>query len=450
LPKEFNKRRRIRKTSVVSTQQHQSREGSRERLVRVNVRSTPIPAPVAPRSSLGRILRIIVGLGLIGLPSWFLIPSHWKVTSTQGVVNGHTIIITAPIDGIVTVAPPAVMQSVSAGSPLVRIEASVVDRRRIEELETEAATLTERVAALKDRIRAMDSLKGELEASYTGYQKSMAQRVAHELEEARLAARAASASSAQRAREEQQEQTLFGRGYSSMREFSQATSGAEIARAQAAGASTTVARLAGQLESIKGGIFTGPGDSRNDVPYSRQRIHEMAMQQLHDESEIREQNVRIAQLKQQIHAETERVKRRSSYQLDAPVDAIIWHRSVTVGSPVGLHAELLQLVDRSSLFVDATIRARFIGDIQPGDPVVVRAVGSSAEIGGRVRYIMGESALDRSAAVNVAPSEPHEAHVIIDFRRDSKAGGEGAGHLQALPVGKRVDVDFPKARHLPF
>jgi multidrug resistance efflux pump len=374
-------------------------------------------------------------------------PSLWRVTSTQGVVNGHVIIMTSPIDGIVTLAPPPVMQAVTAGSTLVRIDTAIVDRRRLEELETDAATLTERVAALKDRIRAAELLEDELQASYQGYQDSMVRRVSHELEEARTAATAASVSSDQRASEERQERALFRRGFSSLREFSRMKSAAAVARAEAAGASATAARLAGQLESIKGGIFTGPGDSRNDVPYSRQRIHEIAMQRLHDESEIREQTVRIAQLNRQIHDESERVQRRSSYQLDAPVEGIIWHRSVAAGSPVGPQAELLRLVDRSTLFVDATLRARYIDDIRPGDRVVIRAVGSAVETAGRIRYILGESALDRSAAVDVPRSDPYEVHVIIDFSRDSASAGEGtgAGALDAFPVGQRVDVDFPGA-----
>ncbi len=426
-------------------QQHQSRERTAQPIVRVDSESASGPAPAARRLSPGRILRPIVGLGLIGLPSWFLIPSLWSVTSTQGVVNGHVIIMTAPIDGIVTLAPPPVMHPVTAGSTLVRIEAAVVDRRRLEELEADAATLTERVAALKERIRAVELLKDELQASYQGYQDAMVRRVSHELEEARTTATAASVSSDQRLSEERQERALFGRGFSSLREFGQAKAAATVARAGAAGTSATVARLAGQLESIKGGTFTGPGDSRNDVPYSRQRIHELAMQRLHDESEIREQTVRITLLNRQIRDEAERVQRRSSYQLDAPVEGIIWHRSVAAGSPVGPQAELLRLVDRSTLFVDATLRARYIDDIRPGDRVVIRAVGSAVETAGRIRYILGESAPDRSAAVDVPRSDPHEVHVIIDFSRDSAGAGTGAGALDAFPVGQRVDVDFPGA-----
>ena len=413
--------------------------------VRVNSGPAARPAPAARRAAPGRILRLIIGLGLIALPSWFLMPSHWSVTSSQGVVNGHVIIMTSPFDGIVSLAPPPVMQPVTAGATLARVEAAVVDRRRLEELEADAATLTERVAALKDRIRAAESLKGELQASYQGYQDSMVRRVSHELQEARTAATAAAAAADQRASEERQERALLGRGFGSRREFGQARSAAAVAGAEAAGANATVARLAGQVESIKGGIFTGPGDSRNDVPYSRQRIHEIAMQQLHDESEIREQTVRIAQLNRQIHDEGERLLRRSSYRLDAPFGGIIWHRSVAAGSPVGPQAELLRLVDRSTLFVDATLRAKYGDDIRPGDRVVIRAVGSSVETAGRIRHILGESALDHSAAVDVPRSDPHELHVIVDFCRDSAREGMGAGAPDAFPVGQRVDVEFPGA-----
>jgi hypothetical protein len=174
------------------------------------------------------------------------------------------------------------------------------------------------------------------------------------------------------------------------------------------------------------------------------------MQRLQDESEIREQTVRIDQLNRQIHEEGERVRRRSSYQLEAPVDGIVWHRSVAAGSPVGPQTELLRLVDRSTLFVDVTLRARYIDHIRLGDRVVIRAVGSDVETAGRIRYILGESAVDRSAAVEIPRPEPHEVHVIIDFIHDSKGAGAGSGALDAFPVGQRVDVDFPGASPSPL
>jgi multidrug resistance efflux pump len=351
------------------------------------------------------VVRLIVGLGLIGLPSWFLMPRLWTVTSSQGVVNGHVYIMNAPVEGIVAAAPPAIMQPVAAGTPLVRIDASSVDRGRLGELEAEAATLTERVAALKDRIRDEESLKQELEASYRNYQTSMIQRISHELEEARLAAMAATVTSEQRAYEEDQERTLSRRGFSSSRELSQACSATAIAQAQAAQANAAAERLAGQLEAIKGGTFTGPGDSRNDVPYSRQRIHEIDMQRLRDESEIREQVVRIAELRRQIRDEDARIRQRSGFQLVAPFDALVWRRSVAAGSPVAVQAELLRLVDRSTQFVDAIVRAKHGDDIRPGDRVIIRPVGSAGVVAGRVRSVLGERTSDPSVAVDVPRAE---------------------------------------------
>ena len=165
---ELGRSRWSRMISVSILQQPRSKEGTARPNVRVDAVPASGPTSAARQSSWGRFLRLIVGLGLIGLPSWFLIPSLWRVSSSQGVVNGHVIIMTSPIDGIVTLAPPPVMQAVTAGSTLVRIEAAIVDRRRLEELEAEAATLTERVAAVKDRIRSAELLKDELPGQLSG------------------------------------------------------------------------------------------------------------------------------------------------------------------------------------------------------------------------------------------------------------------------------------------
>ena len=408
-------------------------------------------------SSPWRFLRLTIGLGLIGLPTWFLMPTLWTVTSTQAVVNGHVIIMTSSIEGFVTLAPPPVLQPVATRSILARVDATVVDRGRLDELEAEAATLTECVAAIKDRIAAAESLKDDLETNYQNYLRSMIGRVSHELAEVRMAENAALVEAKQRAFEERQERALAARRFSSDRELTQANSAAAVSLAHAGQTTAAVARLACQLESIKGGTFTGPGDSRNDVPYSRQRIHDITIQRLRDDSEVREKTVRIAQLRRQIDQEQERIRHRSSYQLEAPVDGIVWQRSVAAGNPVTAQTELLRLVERSTLFVDALVSARYIDNIKPGDEVIIRAMSSTAQAAGRIRYVLGEDAVDSSSAVEVPRHDKLEVHVIIDFIRDSTqaqasstrswsvsasmSGFPGATR-SALRLGKRGMIDL--------
>jgi hypothetical protein len=58
-------------------QQHRVSEGMAKPTVRADLGGTPRPELAARRATPGRILRLIVGLGLVGLPSWFLMPRLW-------------------------------------------------------------------------------------------------------------------------------------------------------------------------------------------------------------------------------------------------------------------------------------------------------------------------------------------------------------------------------------
>ena len=261
---------------------------------------------------------------LLGLPMWLLIPGLWTITSAQAVVNAHVITLNSPIEGIVTVPPPHLGRLVTQGAELLQIDAPMLDLGKIEELKTEAASLVGRVKALKQHRAKTEALKSELLISFNNYKDSMVRRVAHELEEARSEAEAADAALRQRMGEENEEQARVRRELGSQRELNQARFAAEIASKTAARASTAVIRLSDQLDSMKKGVFTGPGDSRNDFPYSLQRMHELTVQQVDDDARIEENQARITHLERQIEGETRRAKTRSTYKLKAPIDGIVW------------------------------------------------------------------------------------------------------------------------------
>lgn len=393
------------------------------------------------RWRVGRVLRFLIGVGLLGLPTWFLMPGLWTISSAQAVVNAHVITLNSPIEGVVTLAPPPLGRLVTQGSVLLQIDTPMVDQGRIEEHKTELATLVGRVGALNEHRAKTESLKSELLISFNNYKDSMVRRVAHELEEARSEAEAASATHRQRVSEEGEEQALSRRGMGSQRELNQARFTAEVASKNAARASTSVTRLADQLESIKRGVFTGPGDSRNDVPYSQQRIHELTVQQLDDDARIQENQARIAHLQKQIESETKRAKTRSSYQLKAPIDGIVWRHFVAQDSAVGPQTKLLQIVVTSSVFIDATLNEKYADDIRPGDKGMVRLIGADVETPGTVKYILGADVLgeDETLATEAPTAGRHEVHVIIDFDRALT----GAEDFNQGFVGRRAEVRFP-------
>ncbi len=226
----------------------------------------------------GRLLRFLIGASLLGLPVWLLMPGLWTITSVQAVVNSHVITLTSPIEGLVTQPPPPLGRLVAQGTELLQIDSPPVDEGKIDDLKTELAILVGRAAALKQHRAKTEALKKELLTGFNNYKDSMVHRVAHELEEAKSEAEAAEAALRQRVSEENEEQVRWRRGLGSMRELNLARFTAEIASKNAARATTAVTRLADQLESMKRGVFTGPGDSRNVVRifFIESRINEHA------------------------------------------------------------------------------------------------------------------------------------------------------------------------------
>ncbi len=400
-----------------------------------------VPSTVRSRWHAGRFLRLLIGVGLLGLPIWFLMPGLWMITSVQAIVNAHVITLTSPIEGVVTRPPPPLGRLVTQGSVLLQIDSPMVDQKNIDELRTELASLVGRVEALKQHRAKTESLKSELLISYNNYRDSMVRRVAHELEEARSEAEAADAVLRQRVSEESEEQARTRRGLGSQRELTLARFTAEIASKNAARASTAVTRLSDQLESIKKGVFTGPGDSRNDVPYSQQRIHELTVQQLDDDARIQENQARITHLESQIESATRRAKSRSSYQLEAPIDGIVWRLFVAQDSAVGPQTRLMQIIVTSSVFIDATLNEKHADDIRPGDKVMVRLIGSDIDTTGTVKYILGAdvSGEDETLATVAPKAGRHEVHVIIAFDK----APSGADEFNQSFVGRRAEVRFP-------
>lgn len=411
------------------------------------------PAPTAPpesvsrssqatsKSAAGRVLRVLIGMGMLALPVWFLTPGLWTVTSTQAIVNAEVITLTSPIEGMVTLPPPPLGQFVSEGSVLLQIDAPEPSRQNLEELEAEAATVAARLAAFQARQARTEALKLELECSFKKYQESMTRKLMHELDEARAKAQAAEAMFQQRKSEESEEIAIARRAMASQRELTQARSTSEIALRNFERARSAVERLSDQIESMKAGVFTGPGDSRNDVPYSRQKIDELRVQQLDDDVHIREEEAKLVQVRRRIKAESARVQQKTSYQLKAPCDGIVWRHYVMKDSSIGYQTKLVQLLVASSVFVDASLPEKFADDVRPGDKVVVRPIGSAAEAPGTVRCLIGEDARvkDDTLAAMTQEVGRRELHVIVDLDQ----GLSGSLDFNQCFVGRRVEVRFP-------
>jgi multidrug resistance efflux pump len=409
----------------------------------------PVPTPSAngapPRPFLGRRIRFALGWALLGISvwlgvSWLLSPGLWHVTSSQAVVNARIMTLHSPIDGTMAQSPPPVGHAVTAGSPLLTIKNTLADDSHVEELKTEAASLRQRVAALKKEREGLEALKGRLAGNVRQYKAAAVRRLERRLEEAKALAEAADAFARHRRYKRDQEEILARGSSVSRQDMVTARLADDAAHSKAAQAQAVVRRLADDLEALRQGLCLGPGDAGNDVPYSQQRIDDLEIRQHDITAKIEEFAARAAQVRRQLQIETERLGQHQRAVLKAPIDGVVWRRPLKAGSPVTRQTPVLQLLDASDIFVDAVVPAKSVGEIRPGDPVVIQVIGTREEVPGTVQDVLGRVALaeDRALAAQVPKLGKGEVHVLVTF----DGGPPNRDRFHPYHIGQPVEVRF--------
>jgi len=390
-------------------------------------------------------IRLLLGLCLAGATAWLgtawlLTPGLLAITSTRAVVNARILTLHSPIEGTVTTAPPPVGKAVAAGSTLLDVENPLVDDSHLEELKTEAAALAERVSALTAQQTALAELKSELAADARNYHAASVRRLESQVDEARAVAAAAEAFLKQRLYKKDQLNRLIGSNNVSQLEMVTGDLAVDAAQSRVAQARSVVQRLSRELDAVRDNSFAGLGTGRNDVPYSQQRAHEIALRQQDNAAHILEFSARSAQVQKQLQIEQNRVRRQSHVSLSAPIDGIVWRRPVASGSMVTRETDLLELLDASDIFLDALVDERYFGDVRPGDPVNVQLIGSHEQVRGVVKEVLGQVAIGEARFLAAEPLRPgrHEIHLLVVL----EDLWPNADHFHPYHIGQPAKVRF--------
>src|SRR5262249_71706 len=214
----------------------------------------------------------------------------------------------------------------------------------------------------------------------------------------------------------------------------------DAARSKTAQAQTVVRHLSDELEALRQGSYPGLADGGNDVPYSQQRIHDLEIRQHDIIAKVEAFTARATEVRRQLKIETERLGRHKGAVLKAPIDSVVWRRPLRAGSPVTRQTPVLQLLDASDIFVDALVPAKYVGDIHPGDKVVIRLIGTQEEVPGTVQDVLGQVALgeDLALAAEVPKLAKREVHVLVP----SDGPPPNRDHFHPYHIGQPVEVHF--------
>ena len=215
---------------------------------------------------------------------------------------------------------------------------------------------------------------------------------------------------------------------------------AEAAHQNALQAQMGVENLEEQIRALRDGVHVGPGDGRNDLPYSTQRLHEISFRMEEVRAALRQDQAKLAQLERHVRAETERQSRRARFTPSAPAESVVWRRYASGDTAIRADSPLVDLIDPAEVFIDAVICERDLSRVKIGDTARVRLPGSGKEWNAEVKQVFGRSLPwpDQLLATQPAQASKEEIHVILRF---SEPLTDGAG-AALLPVGVPAQVTF--------
>jgi multidrug resistance efflux pump len=389
-----------------------------------------------------RLLRITVGLFLVGIVVVALLPGMTGYTSLDGTVNARFAIINAPIDGTIAQATPKVGTLLVEGMPLLIIHNERVNRAVLASLSAERNTALDSITALRRERDELAQLRDELSTRLNIYKEATIASILQDLSILRERVESSEAQNVAAQADLVRRRQLGLQGIAS-------ASIIELARA--AGITTTglvtinnmsVVQLEQKLAAVRKGVFIA-GDGQNDVPYSRQRQDEVIVRISDIDTRISENETRAAQIARQMVEEENRVKSLETATVPVPFDGVVWRSSVINGSNVILNSELMRILDCRELFVDILVPEINYDEISPGREAQIRLLGRGDVFEGKVQSVRGSAAVidENALAANLPVTKERNARIRVGLP-PSVLNTDSANFCQ---VGRSVQVRFARS-----
>ncbi len=386
-----------------------------------------------------RLFRLLIGIGLVCTAAWYIYLYAFNKVSIAGVVNAPLVTIVSQLNGYVaedSVGPRTVLK---AGQALVTVVDDRVDNRTVTELGGSREAARERLVALRASIAELNAMKADLERRSRDHMAAWIDHLDKDVEEGAAALASARIAERQTGDVLSRGTWLVAKGAVSRANYDDLSYAHQRAGSEVTRAAATVARREADLAAAKAGILLADGNW-SDVSYSRQRLDEIniRLSGLHNEEGAL--IAAIGEIETKYAAEKTRVARLSREELTAPVDGVIWRSWVAPGAAIVHGTPLLEVIDCTRVYVEATTRERFFESLRPGQPVRVRLEGSEKDIPGTIRSVVGPGApLATTANVSaINRRNGTEAQLVVDI--DSAALPATAG--STCNVGRSAKVYF--------
>ncbi|WP_207462678.1 HlyD family efflux transporter periplasmic adaptor subunit [Azospirillum sp. SYSU D00513] len=392
-----------------------------------------------------RSVRIAVGLLLLLCGILALLPGLTGYTSLDGTVNARFATLSTPIEGMVGNTPPKVGTPVAKDGFLLSVRNERVDRSTLVQLTAELNTTRDRLQALTNQEAEMRRLQVDLRERLEAYRQATMLVLEQEIAVQRQRIGINEARTTETRGELMRKQRLQTGGLVPESEIERTLAAQLVASGEADLAREELERLERQLEAVRQGVFVG--DGRNDVPYSRQRIDELAIALMDIEARRKEQRAHLDKLEKLIAHEEERLLGLEAVEMRMPFDGVVWRNNVVSGSNTVVGTELMRLLDCSDLFVDILVAEVDYDEIFPGRPAEIRLLGRGEALTGAVQSVRGSAADVEEMTLAASPPQSKGRDARIRVRLDPSP--LSTDYENFCQIGRTAQVRF-ETRSLPL
>ena len=384
----------------------------------------------APR----RLLKIALGLALMGSLGWGPLRAMLATTSVEALVNARVETIRSPIEGIVASAPEVGRDwNTSAPAPRLRIVDPLADHERLEDLRRQYQALESQSHLLARQSElasaALQTLDAQIERFREGRLKLLAARLeALTAERETAAARTSQAAVAKRRTDQLQKSGASSAAEGDRTHFEWVAASSAETAAERRLEETTVERNA-----IAQGVFIG--DSYNDSPSSDQRAAELRLRAGELDAQAASVQSQMKLLREQIADEEARYRERSEVLLDLPASERVWEMLTGPGERVSKGQDLMRVLDCSHPLVSANVDESVYNRLEVGGRATFRpSQGGGRKYDGVIVNLTGAAAASGNFAIPPVAMRKSPFYVTVAVNRMSE-GGCSVGRTGTVTFG---------------
>ncbi len=380
-----------------------------------------------------RILKIIIGLGLLAVSLWALLLPPYFPSSAYSVVNARKVVVATEEAGqIANIELPTAHSPVQHGQIIAKLQRDQNNRRHeIEKQDLQSQRLAHQIAQIEAQLTQRQSALAEA----TQQHKSTQAASVLALQEQQKAAQARLKIQSKRLETMLQDtarmKTLLDEGIVTQAQWAEHEKLSIEAESQLHTAESELARIKQELENTRISKSAPTNETSNGLNTTIASLqHEIRSLKDQRESLTAELN----ELRLEMETSRAFIQADASDNITSPVDGVIWRSQVVPGQQVAAGQVIAHIADQNTVFVEAFFARHYLDMLSPGDYAHILLTNEKRYIEGHITEIQVQETVQSDLnIINAVSPDKSMLRVLIEVPADA-LGTQHIGKLTKVVV----------------